>query len=104
LEARFAKYEALSRRLRDGLAELDMPLFVPADMMSPVITAVYCPPGVTSDQIIRYLETEHHIKITAGFDKLKPRVIRIGHMGGAINEQDIDTLLAALREYLQTRH
>ena len=104
LDARLARYEALARHLRDGLAGLDMALFVPEERMAPVLTAVYCPPGVTSGELIRYLEQEHHIKITAGFGEFKERVIRIGHMGGAITEQDIDCLLAALRAYLQDKH
>ncbi|RPI98705.1 MAG: alanine--glyoxylate aminotransferase family protein [Chloroflexi bacterium] len=103
LDHRLARYEILARRLRDGLADLDMALFVPEDRMAPVLTAAYCPPGVSSGDVIRYLEQEHHIKITAGFGEFKERVIRIGHMGGAITEQDIDDLLAALRAYLQDK-
>jgi alanine-glyoxylate transaminase/serine-glyoxylate transaminase/serine-pyruvate transaminase len=103
LETRIARYEQLARRLREGLAELQMPLFVPADRMAPVLTAAYCPPGVPSGEIIRYLEREHQIKITAGFGEFKERVIRIGHMGGALGEDDIDQLLAALGEYLRSK-
>jgi alanine-glyoxylate transaminase/serine-glyoxylate transaminase/serine-pyruvate transaminase len=103
LGIRLARYEALARRLRDGMAELGMTLFVPEERMAPILTAANCPPGVTSGELIRYLEQEHHIKITAGFGEFKERVIRIGHMGGAITEQDIDSLLAALRAYLQDK-
>jgi alanine-glyoxylate transaminase/serine-glyoxylate transaminase/serine-pyruvate transaminase len=104
LNARFARYEHLAHRLRAGLIDLGMPLFVPEERMAPILTAAYCPAGVTSAELIHYLENEHHIKITAGLDDFKERVVRIGHMGGAITEQDIDTLLAALGEYLGTRH
>lgn len=100
LEARFARYDRLAKQLRDGLAALGMELFVPAAFMSPVLTAAYCPPGVVSSDLVRYLETQHCIKITGGFGPFKDRVVRIGHMGGAINEADIDDLLAALRQFM----
>jgi alanine-glyoxylate transaminase/serine-glyoxylate transaminase/serine-pyruvate transaminase len=100
LEARFARYDRLARRLRDGLKALDMALFVPEMRMSSVLTAAWCPEGVTSGELVRYLETEHHIKITGGFGPYKDRVVRIGHMGGAMSEADIDDLLEALRQFL----
>jgi alanine-glyoxylate transaminase/serine-glyoxylate transaminase/serine-pyruvate transaminase len=104
LDARIRRYEILAKRLRDGLAALDLSLFVPDSLMSPVLTAVNCPPGVTSGQIIKYLADEHHIKITTGFGPFRDRVVRIGHMGGAITEADIDALLAGLRQFLSERH
>jgi alanine-glyoxylate transaminase / serine-glyoxylate transaminase / serine-pyruvate transaminase len=101
--ARIRRYEVLAKRLRDGLRQLGLTLFVQEDRMAPVLTAVHCPPGVTSGQIVKYLADEHHIKITTGFGQYKDRVIRIGHMGGAITEADIDALLAGLRQFLTER-
>lgn len=103
IDARFAKYEVVAARLRDGLAALGMKTVVPASQMSPVLTAVYCPEGIDSSEIINYLANEHQIKITAGFGSYKPYVIRIGHMGAVIGEDDIDELLAALRQFLTER-
>jgi aspartate aminotransferase-like enzyme len=100
LEARFLRYELLARRLRDGLRDIGMPPSVPESLMAPVLTTAQCPPGVTARQIVNYLEQEHHIKITTGFGAQRDSVIRIGHMGGAISEADIDALLAALRQFL----
>ena len=101
LPARLARYETLAARLRAGLEELGMQLFVPPALMAPVLTAAYCPAGVDSQAIIRYLAEEHQIKITAGFGPYKERVIRVGHMGNAIGGADIDQLLTALRHFLQ---
>ena len=100
LAARFARYEQLAARLRNGLDELGLRLFVPPALMAPVLTAAYCPAGVDSQAIIRYLAQEHQLKITAGFGPYKPYVIRVGHMGNAIGAADIDQLLGALRAYL----
>lgn len=103
LDARLRHYERLAARLRVGLNALGLTLFVPDSLMAPVLTAAYCPPGVTSGQIVKYLADEHHIKITAGFGAYKERVIRIGHMGGALTEADIDSLLSALKQFLSER-
>lgn len=100
LEARIAHYEALAARLRSGLNVLGLPLFVPEALMSPILTAAYCPEGINSEQVVSYLADEHQIKITAGFGPLKDRVIRIGHMGRALTEDDIDNLLNALYAFL----
>lgn len=103
LEARFARYNQLAKQLRDGLRALGMELFVPEAFMSPVLTAAYCPPGVTSGELVRYLETQHRIKITGGFGPFKDRVVRIGHMGGAISEADIEGLLEGLSQFIAER-
>ncbi len=103
LENRIKRYEELAKRLRNGLREIGMPPSVPDTLMSPVLTAAYCPPGVTSHQIVKYLADDHHIKITTGFGGQRDQVVRIGHMGGVISEGDIDVLLAALRQFLTER-
>ncbi|PJF39290.1 MAG: hypothetical protein CUN54_09035, partial [Phototrophicales bacterium] len=100
LEARFQKYDLLARRLREGLMEIGLSLFVPEELMTPVLTAAYCPPGINAGQLVKQLETDFQIKITSGFQQYKERVIRIGHMGGAITESDIDELLDALRQII----
>lgn len=101
LPARLARYEVLAGLLRSGLEELGMRLFVPPALMAPVLTAAYCPPGVDAQAIIRYLAEEHQIKIAGGFGPYRQNVIRIGHMGNAIGEADIEQLLTALRQFLR---
>ena len=103
LEARFQTYERLAKKLRDGLAALGMSLFVSPSLMAPILTAVHCPPGVTSSEIVKYLADKHHIKITTGFGPFRDSVIRIGHMGGAIQETDIVELLDALKQFMAER-
>lgn len=100
VDARIRQYESRAKRLRDGLRAIGLPPSIPDSLMSPVLTAAVCPPGVTSYQIIAYLADEHHIKITTGFGEHRDSMIRIGHMGGAISDADIDTLLSALRQFL----
>lgn len=101
MDARFHRYERIAARLRAGLGELGWPLFVPAERMSPVLTAAWCPAGVMSHEVIGYLLREHRIRITSGFGPVKERTVRIGHMGGAASEAGIDRLLAALHQFMQ---
>jgi alanine-glyoxylate transaminase/serine-glyoxylate transaminase/serine-pyruvate transaminase len=103
LEARLQRYEMLATRLRSGLTALGMTLFVPESLMAPVLTAAYCPAGVASSEIVKALEAQHNIKITGGFGEYSERVIRVGHMGGAIDSADIDLLLDALGQVLSER-
>jgi alanine-glyoxylate transaminase/serine-glyoxylate transaminase/serine-pyruvate transaminase len=103
LENRIVPYQALAKQLRSGLSAMGMNLFVPDSLMSPVLTAAYCPSNISAPELVKYLAIEHHIKITAGFGQYRERVIRIGHMGNVINENDIDVLLSAIRQFL-TEH
>jgi alanine-glyoxylate transaminase/serine-glyoxylate transaminase/serine-pyruvate transaminase len=103
LENRIKHYEALAARLRDGVEALGLTLFAPRSLMAPVLTAVNCPPGVTSGELVKYLIEEHHIQIAGGFGPFRDSVFRVGHMGNALAEQDIDALLTALRHFLAER-
>jgi alanine-glyoxylate transaminase/serine-glyoxylate transaminase/serine-pyruvate transaminase len=103
LPARLRRYSRLAERLRTELEFLGFPLFVPRDRMAPVLTAARCPEGVTSHEVIRFLAEHHNIQITAGFGAAKDSVIRIGHMGGAVNDDAIDRVLDGLSEFAQMR-
>src|SRR5262249_31817301 len=103
LENRIKRYEAMATRLRDGIEALGLTLFAPRSLMAPVLTAVNCPPGVVSGEIVKYLIEEHHIQITTGFGPFRDSVFRVGHMGNALGEQDIDALLNGLRRFLAER-
>lgn len=100
LPVRMARYERMAGKLRSGLQAMGMELFVPETLMAPILTAAFCPEDVTSTEIKNYLIREHNIQITGGFAAFKEQVIRIGHMGGAITEADIDSLLEALRQFM----
>lgn len=97
--ARRARYQRMADHLRGALEQLGMPLFVPAALMAPTITAAYCPDGVRASMIRDYLVQEHNLQITTGFGPFKEQVIRIGHMGGALTDEDITQLVAGLRAF-----
>jgi aspartate aminotransferase-like enzyme len=80
-----------------------MPLFAAPERMVATITAAYCPPDVLSTAIRDYLLRECNLQITTGFGPFKEGVIRIGIMGGALTDADIDALVAGLRAFTMER-
>ncbi|MBK8025847.1 MAG: alanine--glyoxylate aminotransferase family protein [Chloroflexi bacterium] len=97
---RRARYQKMADHLRGALEEMGMPLFVPASMMAPTITAAFVPEGVGSPAIRDYLLREYNLQITTGFGPYKEQVIRIGHMGGAVTDDDIAQLVTGLRAFV----
>jgi alanine-glyoxylate transaminase/serine-glyoxylate transaminase/serine-pyruvate transaminase len=100
LDQRLQRYEVLAARLRNGLKEMGMQTAVEEKAMAPVLTAVWMPEGVQSSDLVRYVAREHGIKITTGFGSLKEHVFRVGHMGAVLTVGDIDSLLAAIKQFL----
>ncbi len=96
---RLARYRGLALRLRNGLRSVGMPPFTPDERMAPVLTAAYAPEGVPSSQIVSYMETERHIKISGGLGALKETLFRVGHMSPILTEADIDEVIEALRDF-----
>lgn len=101
IEPRLERYRGLALRLRHGLRNLGLEPFTPDNMLAPVLTAAFGPPGVKTTEIVSYLENKQHIKISAGLGMMKEQLIRIGHMSPTVGETDIDQVLAALEEYLK---
>jgi len=100
LDARIHNYEKMASRLRTELEQIGFTLFVPAAMMSPVLTTAYCPDGINAPEMVKYIAENHNIQISLGFGSYRERMIRIGHMGGALDEGDIDALLVGIRQFL----
>ena len=101
LDHRFQHYRDLARHLRDGLARLGLELFVSEEEMAPVLTGIRSPAGIPSSQIVSYLFAEHEIRISGGFgEQLHDKMFRVGHMGAAITEADLDAVLAGLAAFL----
>jgi alanine-glyoxylate transaminase/serine-glyoxylate transaminase/serine-pyruvate transaminase len=104
LDRRFQRYYDLARRLRDGIQGLGLKLYAPEETIAPILTAVRSPEGIPSSQIVSYLYEQHGIRISGGFgEQLRDKIFRIGHMGGAITEADIDAVLEGLSAFLESR-
>lgn len=96
IQARLERYCDLAMRLRNGLRRIGWEPYTPDELMAPVLTAAWCPPGVPSEKIVAYMADQHHIKISGGLGTLKEKMIRIGHMSPVLTEADIDEVVEAL--------
>jgi len=100
IEERMARYEALAVHLREGLRRIGLRPFTPDELLAPVLTAAYGPPGVPTGEIVAYMSTVHNTKIAGGLgDELKDVIFRIGHMAPTTSIEDIDDLLINLAEF-----
>lgn len=95
LEARWARHEAMGRRLTEGLARLGIEHFTPAAYRLPELHVVKIPDGV-DDAAVRRRLLERGIEISGGFGPLKGKTWRIGVMGYNASEEAVDRLLAEL--------
>ena len=64
---------------------------------SHAVTALTPPAGIETSAIVKRLRETHGMVIAGGQDRLKGKIVRIGHMG-AYDLADIDALLLALEE------
>ena len=94
----FRRHDRLSRATRAGAEALGLTLF-PKTTPSPALTAVTVPPGVDADRVVEGFATAHDITIDGGRGPTKGKIIRIGHMGYAV-DTDVIIALAALEQVL----
>lgn len=100
LEMAWARHRANHLRLRDGLAALDLELFVEESARLPQLNAVKVPDGVDEAGVRHRLLDEHGIEIGAGLGELAGRIWRIGLMGAGSAPQNVDRVLEALGKVL----
>ena len=99
LEKRINHYKHLALRLRNGLRQIGYTPYTTYESMTPTMTAAYSPKNIPTSKIVDYLLEVHNLKIAGGLGQLHDRIIRIGHMSPRINQDDIDLVLNALKEF-----
>ncbi len=101
LEARFARHEAMAKQVRAWALERGFGLFAAEGYRSKTVTAVENTHGLDVGEINTFL-LERDMRIANGYGALKGKTFRIAHMG-ELQPADIETLLAALDEFLKTK-
>jgi len=87
----YARHKLLRDATRAAVRALGLKLMTEDFCASPVITSVYAPEGIGSDDIRKVLKQEFGITFAGGQAKLKNKIFRIAHMGFA---DKMDVLLA----------
>ena len=100
MQAVYDFHARIAQYTRDGLTDLGLKL-VATDLKhaSNTVTAAWVPEGITDQQLLGMLRDDYDIIAAEGRGLLTGKVFRIGHLG-YVTEQDIDQVLAALREAL----
>ncbi len=101
LEARFARHEAMARRVRSWALSRGLDLFAAEGYRSKTVTAIRNTHGLDVGEINAFL-LERNMRIANGYGALKGKTFRIAHMG-ELQMSDIETLLAAMDEFLKSK-
>lgn len=95
LERVFARHREVARATREGAVGLGFGGF--AASPSNAITALTPPAGHAVPDLVQRLRETHGMVVAGGQDRLKGKILRVGHMG-AYDLADIAGLMAALAE------
>ncbi|MEP6775749.1 MAG: alanine--glyoxylate aminotransferase family protein, partial [Chloroflexota bacterium] len=94
----FARHERLRDLVRDGARKLGLQPFAADDVASRTVTAILPPGNVSGKEVVSAMR-ERDIVIAGGQGAYEDKIIRIGHMGFA-HEDDMREVLAALSDVL----
>ena len=92
-----------ARRVRSVIGPLDFNPVTPAAHTSPLITALYGPPGMEVEDLRAYLVAEWQIMIAGGLEDLSGKIVRVGHMGKAATSDYVERLLDGVEAYLRLK-
>lgn len=95
----FARHARVAAGVREALVAGGLSLYL-KDGFSNTVTAFRVPQGLTDTDILSALLRDHKILLAGAFDVLAHKVIRIGHMGEAANDEDMLAALTALSDVL----
>ena len=100
LENAWARHQRNHEKLKAGLAPLGISFFVDAAYRLPQLNAVRIPEGVDDAATRRRLLETYSLEIGAGLGDLAGKVWRIGLMGYASREENVQRCIQALGEIL----
>lgn len=100
LDARHERHRRNHALLRAGLEELGFEFVVAPEYRLPMLNAVRLPDGVDDAAVRRKLLNDYNIEVGGGLGAFKGKVWRIGLMGHSCTANNVNVLLAALRDLL----
>lgn len=100
LEAHYDRHARAAAQVRGAFAGWGFRSFAPEAHTSPLLTAMYGPPGVNVEDLRRYLLAEWQIMISGGLEELRGKILRVGHIGKAASAEYVQRLLDGVGTYL----
>ena len=101
LESRFRRHHVLAERLRMELEVLGFRPFAQEGYRLPMLNSVHLPQGVEDAPVRKRLLSDYNIEVGGGLGEVKGKIWRVGLMGETCRIQNIEYLVAALREILK---
>jgi alanine-glyoxylate transaminase/serine-glyoxylate transaminase/serine-pyruvate transaminase len=102
LENAFTRHTQNHKKLVTGLEELGLEMFVDPVCRLPMLNAVVVPESVDEAAVRTRLRSEYRIEIGAGLGPMAGRVWRIGLMGETCRPENVERLLHALSNVLNS--
>ncbi|MDG1923541.1 MAG: alanine--glyoxylate aminotransferase family protein [Glaciecola sp.] len=100
LDNAIARHARMHKKLKAGLAGIGLELLVAENIRLPQLNTVIIPDGVDDAQVRARLLNEFDLEIGAGLGALAGKVWRIGLMGFAASDKNIDFCVASLKKVL----
>jgi len=97
----YERHRQTHRRLVQGLEDMGIAMLVEPDFRLPMLNSAYVPDGVDDAQVRRELRTMYKIEIGPGLGPLAGKIWRLGLMGHSARDENVDRVLAALKEILE---
>ena len=101
LEARWNRHRTNAELLWDGLEKIGLPPTVPFKNRPPCITTFNIPAGADDVAVRAALLNDYNLEIAGGIGANKGKIWRIGLMGHSSQRENVELVLAALKEVLK---
>ena len=96
----FQRHAECHTKLKAGLEEMGLNMYVEDEYRLPMLNAVAIPEGIDDSEIRRKLRFEHKIEIGGGLGPLAGKIWRIGLMGHTAQPENVERFLIALKSVL----
>lgn len=101
LENAWARHRQHYLELKTGLESIGLEFVVKEEHRLPPLTAVYIPKGVHDAKARKSLLEDYGLEIGAGLGEMAGKIWRIGLMGYACNERNVNICLTALEDAMR---
>jgi pyridoxamine--pyruvate transaminase len=97
LEASFERHDLAAKACRAGVKAMGLELWAKSeDVAANCVTAIRKPDGVDTADVLRHVRERYGVMLSGGYGELKPKLVRIGHMGMAARSLNVVVGLSAL--------
>jgi pyridoxamine--pyruvate transaminase len=97
LEAVIERHDRAAAACRAGVKAMGLELWAKSEEIATnCVTAVRKPDGVEVVDVLRHARERYGVMLSAGYGELKPKLIRLGHMGVASRSLNVVVALSAV--------